>query len=62
MQHIFRYLRWYEHKNRVLVRHRNSEGGEFKFEYEEDGKKRHFLIDGYVERPGKRPLAIEFNG
>ncbi|KAH7709673.1 hypothetical protein AAVH_23057 [Aphelenchoides avenae] len=58
-----KYLKWYASTNGVQVRHRDSPGGEYKLEYTDaDGARRHFLLDGYVERPGQRPLALEFHG
>ncbi|KAH7697877.1 hypothetical protein AAVH_35036 [Aphelenchoides avenae] len=58
-----KYLKWYAKSRGVSVRHRDSPGGEYKLECKDaDGKSRHFMLDGYVERPGQRPLAIEFHG
>jgi hypothetical protein len=58
-----KYLKWYAKSHGVNVRHRDSSGGEFKLEYTDaEGKKRHFMLDGYVERLGQRPLALEFHG
>lgn len=58
-----KYLKWYAKTYGVNVRHRDSPGGEYKLECVDDkGGKHRFSLDGYVERPGQRPLAIEFNG
>ena len=58
-----RYLLWYADQNKALkVQHRNN-GGEYQFKYSDDEGKEHTLrLDGYVERPGQRPLAIEVYG
>ncbi|KAH7691331.1 Protein C25F9.2 protein, partial [Aphelenchoides avenae] len=58
-----KYLKWYAKSHGVVVRHRDSTGGEYKLEYTDaEGRQRHFMLDGYVERPGQRPLALEFHG
>ncbi|KAH7726300.1 Protein C25F9.2 protein [Aphelenchoides avenae] len=58
-----RYLMWYAEQNKdVKVQHRNN-GGEYQFKHTDGEGKEHTLrLDGYVERPGQRPLAIEVYG
>lgn len=58
-----KYLKWYQARHKVQVRHRDAPGGEYEFKYTDaQGRSKRFLLDGYVERPGQRPLAIEVYG
>ena len=49
-----KFLKWLAHSTGLNIQHSDSPGGEKKY--------RNYFLDGFVERPGMRNLAIEIMG
>lgn len=59
-----KWLKWTAHSRQLDVRHRDTQGSEYRHFYlDKDGREKVLFLDGYVERPPPlRPLALEFYG
>lgn len=59
-----KFLKWYAREEGLELRHRDSQGGEYRHHYvDADGRKKTLRLDGFAQRsPPFRPLAIEVNG